>query len=53
MSAAFTVLCPHCGTTTTVRTGVAKNGAGVGPCRICHKNIRIYVDDKGDVIKVV
>ena len=52
MSATFTVTCPKCGTTTTVTTGVSKSGSGVGSCRKCHKSIRVYVDGKGNIIKV-
>ncbi len=48
----FTITCPHCGSTTTVQTGVSKNGTGVGQCRNCSKNIKVTVDGKGNVIKI-
>ena len=52
MAFSFTVTCPHCGSTTTVKTGVSKSGAGVGSCQSCHKNVRVYVDGDGNVKKV-
>lgn len=48
----FTITCPRCGSTTTVQTGVSKNGTGVGQCRNCSKNVKVTVDGKGNVIKV-
>ena len=48
----FTVACPHCGTTTTVTTGVSKGGSGVGNCKKCHKGVRVHVNSKGDITKV-
>lgn len=52
MSTSFTVGCPHCRSTTTVQTGVSKNGTGVGRCRNCNKLVRVTVDHKGNVIRV-
>ena len=48
----FTVGCPHCGTTTTVTTGISKNGSGVGNCQKCRKAVRVHVDGKGNIKKV-
>ncbi len=52
MSATFTITCPKCGSTTTVTTATARGGSGVGSCQMCHKSIRIYVDEKGNIKKV-
>ncbi|BBQ55153.1 hypothetical protein WP2S18C03_42340 [Aeromonas veronii] len=52
MSNYFTILCPHCGTTTTVATSVARNGTGVGQCRNCRKLVRIQVDHRGGIVRV-
>ena len=52
MSATFIVVCPKCGTTTMVTSGVSASGSGVCTCRNCHKNFRIYVDGNGNIIKV-
>lgn len=52
MSTSFAIGCPNCGSTTTVQTGVSKNGTGLGQCRNCHKTVKITVDHKGNVIRV-
>lgn len=51
MPATFTLPCPKCGSVSTFRTGVSKSGTGIGNCRNCHKNVRIQVDSKGNVVK--
>jgi transcription elongation factor Elf1 len=52
MSSSFTIPCPHCGNVSTFRTGIAKNGSGVGTCRNCHKSVRIQVDSQGNIKNV-
>ena len=52
MSNYFTIVCPHCQSTTTVQTGVSKNGGGVGQYRNCSKIIKVTIDGKGNVIRV-
>lgn len=51
MSATFTIPCPKCGSVSTFKTGVSKSGTGIGTCRNCHKNVRIQVDGKGNVVR--
>lgn len=51
MSATFTIPCPKCGSVSTFRTGISKNGASVGTCRNCHKSVRIQVDNKGNIVR--
>jgi len=43
MSAQVTVVCPHCGSTGTYRSGF-KSGSGtqMAQCRSCKKSFRIY-----------
>lgn len=53
MSAIFTVTCPHCVSTTTVRTGISVSGTGVGHCRSCGKLVRVQVDSKGNIVRVM
>lgn len=52
MSKFYTITCPHCRSTTTVQTGVSKNGTGIGQCKNCNKTIKITVDGNGMVRKV-
>lgn len=51
MSAKFTVTCPHCGSTTTVHTGVAEHGEGHGTCKACGKGVWVKVA-KGEIVSV-
>ena len=51
--ASYTVTCPHCMSTTTVDTGIKSNGTGVGYCRACRKTVRVQVDSRGNVIRVL
>lgn len=44
-----TIVCPKCGTTTTVTIGVS-HGTGFGTCKGCHKTVGIEVRN-GDIIK--
>ncbi|WP_157830707.1 hypothetical protein [Aeromonas sobria] len=52
MSHYFTILCPRCSTTTTVSTGVGRNGTGIGQCRNCRKLVRVQVDHRGGIVRV-
>lgn len=51
--ATYTVTCPQCHTTTTVNTGIKNGGTGVGSCRSCGKRVRVEVDSKGNIIRVL
>tara|TARA_B100002019_G_C21225836_1_gene577318 strand:+ start:725 stop:910 length:186 start_codon:yes stop_codon:yes gene_type:complete len=52
MSKKITVLCPNCGTTTTITIGVEKSGTSVGRCYNCKKNIKVQLDGNGNIKRV-
>lgn len=51
--ATYTVTCPHCGSTTTVNTGIKSSGTGVGFCGACRKIVRVEVDSQGNIKRVL
>lgn len=51
--ATYTVTCPHCGSTTTVNTGIKSSGTGVGSCGACRKLVRVEVDSHGNIKRVL
>ncbi|GLH25371.1 hypothetical protein ENT52713_27670 [Enterobacter sp. 200527-13] len=51
--ATYTVVCPHCGSTTTVNTGIKSSGTGVGSCGACRKLVRVEVDSLGNIKRVI
>jgi hypothetical protein len=51
MPSTHTIACPKCGSTGTFKIGISKNGSGVGSCKKCHKNVRIHLDNKGNIKK--
>lgn len=50
--ATYTVVCPHCGSTTTVNTGIKSSGTGVGSCGACRKLVRVEVDSLGNIKRI-